>query len=123
MKEHNLTILVIDDNKETTTMLSKFFNAKGINTVVTNDPMDGLNHIRQEQFNVILLDVMMPIISGIGIVELLASDNTLKDQNIFIFSGASLSKIQVKNLLRRDGINGVVEKPVDLNELLTTVSS
>ena len=104
-------------------MLSKFFNAKGLSTVVTNDPMEGLKHIREKHFDVILLDVMMPIISGIGIIELLASDNTLKDQNILIFSGASLPNIQVKNLLRKDGVNGFLKKPVDLDELLTAVTS
>jgi len=124
MKEsvsHHIKLLVIDDNEQTTIMLSKFFNAKGFQTTITNDPMDGLVLIRKEKFDVILLDVMMPVISGIGIIELLAGDNTLKDQNIFIFSGASLPSIQVKNLLRKDGVNGFFKKPLDLDYLLTTL--
>ncbi len=115
----HIKLLVIDDNEQTTTMLSKFFNAKGFQTTITNDPMEGLVLIRKEKFDVILLDVMMPVISGIGIIELLAGDNTLKDQNIFIFSGASLPSIQVKNLLRKDGVNGFLKKPFDLDDLLT----
>lgn len=118
-----MKLLVIDDNKETTTMLSKFFDAKGLTTVVTNDPMEGLKHIRGDHFDVILLDIMMPIISGIGIIELLATDDTLKDQNILIFSGSNLPNVQVKNLLRKDGVNGFLKKPVDLNELLAAVSA
>ena len=114
-------ILVIDDNEQTTTMLSKFFNAKGFQTTISNDPMEGLGLIRKEKFDVILLDVMMPVISGIGIIELLAGDNTLKDQNIFIFSGAYLPSIQVKNLLRKDGVNGFLKKPFDLDDLLTVI--
>ena len=116
-------ILVIDDNEQTTTMLSKFFNAKGFQTIITNDPMEGLGLIRKEKFDVILLDVMMPVISGIGIIELLAGDNTLKDQNIFIFSGASLPSIQVKNMLRKDGVNGFLKKPFDLDGLLKAIIS
>ncbi len=117
----HIKILVIDDNEQTTTMLSKFFNAKGFQTTITNDPMEGLGLIRKEKFDVILLDVMMPVISGIGIIELLAGDNTLKDQNIFIFSGAGLPSIQVKNLLRKDGVNGFLKKPFDLDDLLTAI--
>ncbi len=117
-----MNILVIDDNQETTTMLSKFFTAKGLTITIANDPMEGLNQIRENQFDVILLDVMMPIISGIGIIEILASDNTLKDQNILIFSGASLPNIQIKNLLRKDGVNGFLKKPVDLDDLLVAVT-
>jgi len=53
-------ILLIDDNKDITTMLSKFFDSNGFETVVTNDPMEGLRLIQQEQFDVILLDMSMP---------------------------------------------------------------
>jgi CheY-like chemotaxis protein len=118
-----MKILVIDDNQETTIMLSKFFNAKGFEIVVTNDPMEGLNHIRQDQYDVILLDISMPVVSGIGIIELLAGEGTLKDQNIFLFSGTNIPEIQLKNLLRRDGVNGFLKKPINLDELLKTITS
>ncbi len=117
-----MKILVIDDDIETTTMLLKFFNAKGFSPVVTNDPMEGLNHIRQGKYDVILLDIHMPIISGIGIIELLAGEQKLQDQNIFIFSGTSSNNIQVKNVLRREGVNGFLKKPINLNELLTAIT-
>ena len=118
-----MKILVIDDNKETTTMLSKFSNAKGFEIITTNDPMEGLRHIQKERFDTILLDINMPVISGIGVIELLASDQILKDQNIFIFSGAAMQNIQVKNLLRKDGVNGFLKKPIELDELLATVTN
>ena len=118
-----MKILIIDDDKDTTSILSEFFCSKGFETVVTNDPMKGLTNIRQEHYDVILLDISMPVISGIGIIELLVIDDILKDQNIFIFSGTSLPDIQLKNLLRRDGINGFLKKPIGLDELLTAITS
>ena len=118
-----MKILVIDDNVETTTMLSKFFNAKGFEIIVTNDPMVGVEKIRREQYDVILLDIAMPIVSGIGVIELLATDGILQDQNIFIFSGTYIPNIQVKNILRRDGVNGFLKKPIELDELLTAITS
>ena len=51
----SMKILVIDDSKETTTMLQKYFDAHKHETTVTNDSMEGLNYIRGEQFDVILL--------------------------------------------------------------------
>jgi len=117
-----MKILVIDDDKETTTMLSKFFNSKNFETTVTNDPMDGLNLIREEQFDVILLDITMPVVSGIGIIELLAGEGNLQKQNIFIFSGMTISDIQIKNLLRRDGVNGFLKKPMELDKLLKSIT-
>ena len=117
-----MKILVIDDNKENTAILSKFFNAQGFSTFISNDPLEGLRHIQQERFDVILLDVNMPVIRGIGVIELLASDDILKHQNIIIFSEEDIPDIQVKNLLRRDGVNGFLKKPIKLDELLTEIT-
>lgn len=118
---HLLKILVIDDDEQNTTMLSKFLSAKGFEIIITNDPLDGLNLIRVEKFDLILLDVNMPVISGFGIIELLAGENTLKNQNILIFSGNPIPAVQLKNLLRRDGINGFMKKPIKLDELLSII--
>ena len=118
-----MKLLVIDDNQDITSMLSKFFNSRGFETVVTNDPMEGLRHIQQEQYDVILLDISMPVVSGLNIIQILATDETLKDQNIFIFSGTDLHESQIKYLLRRDGINGFLKKPIELAEILIAITS
>jgi len=116
-------IFIIDDDKETTSMLSKFFDFKGFEVLVTNDPMAGVIKIRREHFDVILLDINMPVVNGFGVIELLAGADILKDQNIFIFSGINLPEIELKNLLRRDGVNGFLEKPMLPDELFTAIAS
>jgi len=118
-----MKILVVDDDKQTTSMLSKFFNYEGHSTVVTNDPMEGLRHIQQDKFDVILLDISMPEFNGLNIIKILATDEILKDQNIFIFSGVEYYENQIKDMLTRDGINGFLKKPIELDELLTTITS
>jgi len=116
-------ILLIDDNKDITTMLSKFFDSNGFETVVANDPMEGLRLIQQEQFDVILLDMSMPGFSGLDIIKILATNKILKDQNIFIFSATLYGDNQIKDLLRRDGINGCLKKPIQLSEILSAITS
>jgi CheY-like chemotaxis protein len=118
-----MRIFVIDDDETTTNLLSKFLNGMGFETIVTNDPMEGLKKIRREKFDVILLDINMPVVSGYGVLEMLAVSDILKDQNIFIFSGTQIPKIQLKNLLRRDGVNGFLEKPIDLEKLVNVIAN
>jgi len=118
-----MKILLVDDNKDITTLLSSFLDFKGFETVFTNDPMEGLRFIQQEQFDVILLDISMPRFSGLNIIKILATDDILKDQNIFIFSATSCGANQVKDLLRKDGINGCLKKPMKLDEILTAITS
>ncbi len=117
-----MKILLVDDNKETTSMLSKFFNYEGHQIVVSNDPMEGLRHIKKEKYDVILLDINMPVISGINIIQILAAGGNLKNKNIFIFSGAYYLENQIKDMLRRDGVNGFLKKPIELDELLTAIT-
>ena len=118
-----MNILIIDDDKETSKELSEFFDSKGIPTIISHDPIEGLNFIRQEKFDLILLNVSMKVIRGIGVIELLASDDILKDQNIFIFSEEDFPEIQVKNMLRRDGVNAYFKKPIDPVKILPQLSS
>jgi len=118
-----MKILVIDDDKTLTSMLSKFFNFQGHPTVVINDPWDGLDRIQKEHFDVILLDICMPEFSGEQIIKTLATNEVLQDQNIFIFSANLGNQFIIKDLLRRNGINGCLEKPIDLDELLSEISN
>ena len=116
-------ILIIDDNQENTATLSKFFNDRGFSTFISKDPLEGLQHIQQEKLDIILLNVSRPVVTGMGVIELLACDDLLKDQNIFIFSGEDIPEIQLKNLLRRDGVNGFLKNPINLDELLTVINN
>jgi len=118
-----MKILIIDDDKTLTSMLSKFFNFQGHQTIVINDPWDGLDRIQEEQFDVILLDICMPEFSGDQIIKTLATNEVLQDQNIFILSANLGSEFLIKDMLRKKGINGCLEKPIDPDELLTIITN
>ncbi len=118
-----MKILIVDDDKQTTSMLSKFFDHEGHKTVVTNDPMEGLRRIQEEQYDVVLLDINMPEFNGFNIIQILATNEILKDQNIFLFSGADYLENKIKDFLMRDGVNGFLKKPIDLDELLTVITN
>ena len=118
-----MKVLLIDDNKDITELLSKFLKTKGFETVEINDAMEGLRNIQQEHYDVILLDIKMPEISGFNIIDILATDKILKEQNIFIFSAIAFEDIQIKDLLRKEGVNGCLKKPIRLNELLTAITN
>ena len=114
-------MLIIDDNADTTKMLADFFNSRGFQTLEVNDPWDGLKLIQKEKFNVIILDIIMPELTGLQIIAQLASDEILQDQNIFIYSANFGHDNQIKNLLRRDGINGCLKKPMNLYDMLKII--
>ena len=116
-------VLIVDDNQDITDLLSKFLKAKGFDNVVANDPRNGLERIKEEKYDVVLLDIFMPGFSGIDIIQTLEREKILKDQKIVIFSAAPFTTSQINDLLKKDGIQGCLKKPVRLNELLTAITS
>jgi len=116
-----MKILIVDDNEDITGLLSRFLKAKGFENVVTNDPKLGLEQIKEKKFDVILLDMAMPDFSGIDIIQSLEKEQILKDQKIVIFSATALTDTQVNDLLKKDGIQGCLKKPIQLSELLTAI--
>lgn len=118
-----MKVLIVDDNQDITGLLSRFLKAKGYENVVTNDPKEGLDQIKEKKYDVVLLDMAMPDFSGIDIIQTLEREQILKDQKIIIFSATALTSNQIDDLLKKDGIQGCLKKPIQLSELLTAIAN
>ena len=116
-----MNVLLVDDNPIITTMVSEFLKEKGIDSVVTNDPRDGLERIKKEKYDLVLLDIHMPGFYGTEIIQELENENILKDKKIIIFSGADLTTEQIDNLLKKNGIKDLLKKPTTLNDLVNAI--
>ena len=115
-------VLIIDDNQETTCLISRYLNSKGIDNAVSNDPLDGLKRIKEENYDTILLDISMPEFSGIDIIHTLEREKRLQDQKIIIFSSISFTDMEIQHLLQKDGVEVCIKKPVPLNKILTSIT-
>lgn len=60
-------ILIADDNVQITRILSEFARKEGFETVTAHDGIETINTFKQGQFEIILLDVMMPKKDGFEI--------------------------------------------------------
>ena len=118
-----MKVLIVDDNQDITGLLSRFLKAKGYENVVTNDPKEGLDQIKEKKYDIVLLDMAMPDFSGIDIIQTLEREQILKDQKIIIFSATALTSNQIDDLLKKDGIQGCLKKPIQLSELLTAIAN
>ena len=118
-----MKVLIVDDNQNISELLSIFLKRKGFDNVVINDPRIALGHIKEEKYDVMLLDISMPGISGIDIIETLEKEKILKDQKIIILSAVAFTTKQINDLLKKEGIHSCMKKPIQLNELLTAIAS
>jgi len=112
-----LHILLIDDNKEITTMLAKYLKSSSHEVSVSNDGRNGLNMIINNKFDVVLLDLAMPEFSGTDIIESLAKENKIKNQKIILFTASSKPEDEISELIKK-GAHSCLKKPIDPDELL-----
>ena len=118
-----MKVLIVDDNKDVTDLLSRYLDAKGIENIVTNNPMEGLRRIKEQSYDTVLLDISMPDLSGIDIIHTLEKEKILKDQKIVIFSATAFTDSEIQDLLQKQGVQSCIKKPIKLEKLLTAINS
>ena len=111
-----MKILLVDDNKSITKVISKYLTVQGHQCSVSNDGKNGLNLIQSEKFDVIVLDLAMPGFTGFDILDSLETKGLLKSLKIIILTAAELSENQIENMIKR-GVKKVLKKPIPLDVL------
>ena len=112
-----MKLLLIDDNKDITTMFSKYFTQKGHPCTVCNNSHNALDMITTGQYDIVLLDLAMPEVSGTDIVDALYQSGKIGELNIVALTASSVSS-EKEEELKKKGVNGVLKKPIDPDELL-----
>ena len=67
-----IRLLIIDDDEETLTALSNFLKKKNYDVVSASNGLDGLKILedKKERFDLIITDIVMPNISGVGVISI-----------------------------------------------------
>ena len=80
-------ILIIDDDASVRTLFHDSLVEEGYEVEVAADGEDGLSHLKQGGYDLVLLDVMLPKMDGIGVLtELQASPAKQKNGKIVLFT-------------------------------------
>ena len=67
--ETAVTILAIDDDRQSLNLVSAALEQEGVEILTADDPEQGLKIVREEQPQIVLLDLMMPKMSGMEVLE------------------------------------------------------
>jgi DNA-binding response OmpR family regulator len=80
------TLLVVDDNMINRDMLSRRLTRQGHCVMVAEDGLQALEMLSTRQFDLVLLDVMMPEMNGYQLLQRLKTDPTLRDMPVIMIS-------------------------------------
>ncbi len=115
-----MKILIIDDDVELTKALGSICSNVGHDVQSTNEPKAGLKLIREQDYDLVFLDLSMPEISGVDIVKELAKDGTIKEKKIVVMTASAANDEELKNLVDL-GVHSVLRKPVDIDAILDKI--
>ncbi|MBN1595276.1 sigma-54-dependent Fis family transcriptional regulator [candidate division FCPU426 bacterium] len=112
-------VLIVDDEPEHCMVISRALGAAGYNTQIANDGSRAIDLSRQNHFDLYLLDIRMQPLDGIQVLQEIR--NLYPDSQAIMLS--ALGDVDVAVKCMKLGAYDFLSKPVNLDELLITVSN
>lgn len=106
-------ILVVDDNDDNRILLSRRFGKRGYLIVEAEDGLAALELIAQQEFDLILLDIMMPGLDGLEVLKRIRSSHSPDALPVIMVTAKTDTQDVVKAL--ELGANDYLTKPVDFS--------
>jgi len=114
-------ILIVDDEIENLKYIEFVLNSKGYKVLTAGDGQECLEILKKEDVDVVLLDIVMPKMTGLEALEEIRKDDNLKTIPVLLISSLSDKENRLKGLSL--GADDFISKPFDRDELITKVET
>jgi two-component system alkaline phosphatase synthesis response regulator PhoP len=115
------TVLVVDDNPQNVELLCAFLESMPVKIETASDGVEALEKVAQTNPDLVLLDIMMPRMSGFQVCRKLKSDPRTRDIQVLMVT--ALNELGDIEQASECGTDDFVSKPVNKFELITRVKS
>ncbi|MBI3895107.1 MAG: response regulator, partial [Acidobacteria bacterium] len=113
-------ILIVDDDPSVLAIAKKRLEAEAVETLTASDGVEGLRLARENQPDLVILDLMMPKMHGYTVVQEIRNDPALRHIKILVTSAKTYSA-DVERALRL-GADRYLHKPYNLQEFWEVVA-
>ena len=117
----NSTVLIVDDNPQNLELLQAFLESLPLTVHTAVDGIDALEKVKQYHPDLILLDIMMPRLSGFQVCRKIKADPATRDIQVLMVT--ALSELGDIEQATECGTDDFVSKPVNKFELQVRVKS
>ena len=111
-------VLIIDDDKELCALIKRSVLSEDIEADFCNTGKEGLQKLKEREYQLVILDVMMPGMDGFETLEEIRKESSLP---ILMFTSKNDSASKVRGL--RAGADDYLTKPFDMDELIARIVS
>jgi DNA-binding response OmpR family regulator len=112
-------ILVVDDDPQNRDLLARRLERHGFEVETARDGIDGLRRIEAEDFHLVMLDVMMPGMNGLEVLERVRRTRSMSELPVILATALAETEDAVEGLGR--GANDYVTKPFDFPMVVARV--
>jgi adenylate cyclase len=111
MTENSLRVLVVDDDTMARMMAAQCVKQQGHTAIMASGGKQALEQLQSDEFDLVLLDLMMPDVDGFEVLTKIMSDPRLKDIPVIIVTGTEEAG-SVKTCIEM-GAASHLKKPLD----------
>lgn len=111
-------VLIVDDDPAILSMLDELLTDESYETLLATDGHEAMSVARQEHPDLILMDLMLPVLDGASAIRELKEDPATSSINIIAMSAGANLRMYADQL----PADSVIGKPFDLNTLLAGVA-
>ncbi|MBL8793426.1 MAG: SpoIIE family protein phosphatase [Planctomycetia bacterium] len=121
MSAHSPTLLVVDDNELNREVLTRRLQRRGYDVLAAHDGQAALALLAEQRFDLILLDILMPGISGIDLLRRIRQIHAPTEVPVIMVTAVdeSAQVVEALNL----GANDYITKPLDFAVVLARVQT
>jgi PAS domain S-box-containing protein len=113
-------VLIVEDNPANKFLVEKYFEIFGISFMTADDGLKALTLVAHRRFDLILMDVQMPIMDGLETTRRIRKIENYADIPIIALSaGVTPSE---RNLCLKTGMNDFVDKPLNIENLFAVIA-
>ncbi|HEX6100808.1 MAG TPA: response regulator [Thermoanaerobaculia bacterium] len=113
-----LPVLVVDDDETIRNLVVRVLRREQYETAEAGDGAEALERLRERPFAAMVLDLMMPVMTGIEVIRYLETHDDAGAPCVIVVSAAAHRELQQ---VRSDSVHAVLRKPFELPALIAAV--
>jgi len=115
-------VLIVEDIVTNQLVTAKMSEKMGLTPTCVDSGREALSLLKKAHFDLVLMDLQMPEIDGLGITRLIRSA-VIANQNVPIVAVTASASDEIKERCLAAGMNGYLAKPVTMKELYETIQA
>ena len=113
-------VLLVEDNEINQQVAKEILEGAGLNVALAADGQEGVNAVKENNYDVVLMDVQMPVMDGYTATrEIRNLKSEIRNVPIIAMTAHAMAGDEDKSL--KAGMNGHVTKPIDPDQLFSTL--